>query len=93
MLNTQNLKARAFIPLKHLPYVNLGDELPLSSSEYQLKSQVNAIIPSADALSQTFELRILIDQSASDYRAAGQLVKIALPVKKAANRWLCTVML
>jgi RND family efflux transporter MFP subunit len=83
MLDTQNLEARLFVPLKHLPYLKLGDALTLSTSEYQLNSQVNAIIPSADQRSQTFELRITVPQSASDHWAAGQLVKVALPINKA----------
>lgn len=82
MLDTQHLEARLFVPLKHLPYVNLGDALALSTSEYQLNSQVNAIIPSADQRSQTFELRIAVPQSASHFWAAGQLVKVALPINK-----------
>ena len=82
MLDTQHLEARLFVPLKHLAYVKLGDKLALSTNEYQLESQVNAIIPSADQRSQTFELRITIDPSASNYWAAGQLVNVALPINK-----------
>lgn len=82
MLDTKNLEARVFVPVKHLPYVKAGDELSLGTSEHQLKSRVNAIIPSADPRSQTFELRITVPESASNYWTAGQLVKVDLPINK-----------
>lgn len=82
MLDTKNLEARLFVPLKHLPYVTLGNDLTLTSNEFNHSGKVKAIIPSADQRSQTFELRIEIPQDASDHWAAGQLVKVALPINK-----------
>jgi RND family efflux transporter MFP subunit len=89
MLDTRHLEARIFVPLKYLPYVAVGDEITLKTSEYALKSQVNNVIPFAQRLSQTFEVRMTLPQSASDYWAAGQLVKVAIPINK--NRQLLIV--
>lgn len=82
MLDTKHLEARLFVPLKHLPYVSLGNDLTLNGGEFSHNGRVKAIIPSADQRSQTFELRIEIPQEASNHWAAGQLVRVALPINK-----------
>lgn len=82
MLDVKNLEARLFVPLKHLPYVSLGNALSLNTEQFSHTGKVKAIIPSADERSQTFELRIEIPLEASNHWAAGQLVKVALPINK-----------
>ncbi len=82
MLDTQHLEARLYVPIKHLPYVSADNQLTLSSDTFSHQGRVKAIIPSADQRSQTFELRIGLPQDASAHWAAGQLVKVALPINK-----------
>lgn len=82
MVDNSHLEARAYLPLKHLPYIKVGNNVALSSAEHKMENPISAIIPSADPRSQTFELRIKLDNSAINYWAAGQLVNIKLPLNQ-----------
>ena len=85
MVDSHHLEARAFLPLKHLPQVKVGDRIALSTNNYQIESPITAIIPNADARSQTVELRISLNEQARQYWAAGQLVDLQLALKQNDN--------
>ncbi|WP_440875514.1 efflux RND transporter periplasmic adaptor subunit [Thalassotalea sp. PLHSN55] len=84
-LDTEHLEARLFIPIKYLGFVNKGHLLTLSASEQVIEAPVSAKIPSADPRSQTFEVRIDIPTHLNQYWAAGQLVRITVPVQAATE--------
>ncbi|RHW76625.1 efflux RND transporter periplasmic adaptor subunit [Colwellia sp. RSH04] len=83
LLDTQNLEARLYIPIKYLAYVNKGDELRMSASDKSVFGVVFAKIPRADPRSQTFEVRLSIPQSLNNFWAAGQLVRVTVPTQAA----------
>lgn len=84
-LDTEHLEARLFIPIKYLGFINKGHLLTLSASEQVIEAPVSAKIPSADPRSQTFEVRIDIPTHLNQYWAAGQLVRITVPVQAATE--------
>ena len=81
-LDTTNLEAHVYVPVKYLSFLRRGNELTLSSNEQTIKAKIHAIIPSADSRSQTVEVRILIPESLNHVWAAGQLVKVTVPVQQ-----------
>ena len=86
LLDTQSLEVRLFVPIKYLAFTKPGSEVIVSSrSEHGETLTVNArattIIPTADPLSQTFEMRINVPQQGQEFWAAGQLVKVAIPIE------------
>ncbi|TPH12185.1 efflux RND transporter periplasmic adaptor subunit [Litorilituus lipolyticus] len=83
LLDTQNLEARLYIPIKYLAFVNKGDELSMTASDKSVSGVVFAKIPRADPRSQTFEVRLTIPKSLNDYWAAGQLVRVTVPTQAA----------
>ena len=82
-LDTEHLEVRLYVPIKYLTHVNKGKELALSANEQSITTAVTAVIPSADPRSQTFEVRILIPEHMNELWAAGQLVKVTVPVQAA----------
>jgi RND family efflux transporter MFP subunit len=80
-LDTEHLEVRVFVPIKYLAYVRRGNSLVLSDDKQTVTTKVSAVIPSADARSQTFEVRIKIPEHINEHWAAGQLVKVTVPVQ------------
>ena len=83
-LDTEQLEARVYVPIKYLAHVRLGNELMLSTDVQTMNAKITAVIPSADPRSQTFEVRIEIPSHLNEQWAAGQLVKVTVPVQQAA---------
>ena len=83
LLDTENLEARLYVPIKYLAFINKGDQLSISASEQSTKAVIAAKIPRADPRSQTFEVRLNIPKALNEYWAAGQLVSISVPTQKA----------
>jgi RND family efflux transporter MFP subunit len=82
-LDTEHLEARLYVPIKFLAFVHKGKKLALSALDQKLTLPVTSVIPSADPRSQTFEVRILIPEHLNDSWAAGQLIKVTVPIQKA----------
>lgn len=83
LLDTDNLEARLYIPIKYLAFINMGDKLSISASNKTVLAAVTAKIPRADPISQTFEVRLNIPKALNEHWAAGQLVSISVPTQKA----------
>jgi RND family efflux transporter MFP subunit len=83
LLDTENLEARLYIPIKYLAYIKKGDKLAISASERKTVTVVTAKIPRADPRSQTFEVRLSIPKAYNEYWAAGQLVSVSVPTQTA----------
>lgn len=81
-LDTTNLEAHVYVPVKYLAFLRRGNELTLSADAQSIQAKINAIIPSADSRSQTVEVRILIPEELNHVWAAGQLVKVTIPVQE-----------
>ncbi len=84
LLDTHNLEARLYIPVKYLTYIKQGSELNIRpddlTADLSSKAKVRAIIPATDARSQTFEIRADIESSQIQKWATGQLVKVQVPI-------------
>ena len=80
MTDIQNLEVRASLPVRYLPRVSIGDAAFVRMSEIRFESRVRKVVPAADAMSQTFEVRIELPNSAPSFVAAGQLVSIRVPL-------------
>ncbi|QBG36956.1 efflux RND transporter periplasmic adaptor subunit [Litorilituus sediminis] len=85
LLDTQNLEARLYIPIKYLAYVNKGDALTVTANGKHIAAVVNAKIPRADPRSQTFEVRLIIPSQFNKHWAAGQLVRVTVPTQSAVE--------
>ena len=83
LLDTEHLEVRLYIPVKYLAYVRKGLELKLQAIGQTISTEVTAVIPSTDPLSQTFEVRIQIPEHMNEFWTAGQLVKVTVPVQDA----------
>lgn len=83
LLDTDNLEARLYIPIKYLAFINKGDKLSISANNKTVLAAVAAKIPRADPISQTFEVRLHIPKVLNEHWAAGQLVSISVPTQKA----------
>ncbi|WP_448212711.1 efflux RND transporter periplasmic adaptor subunit [Colwellia sp. MEBiC06753] len=81
-LDTEHLEARVFVPIKYLGFLRLGNELTLANEQQQMIAKITAVIPSADPRSQTFEVRIDLPTHLNQQWAAGQLVKVTVPVQQ-----------
>ncbi|SFB92541.1 efflux RND transporter periplasmic adaptor subunit [Pseudoalteromonas denitrificans] len=81
LLDTKHLEVRVFVPIKYLAYIHTGNPLKVVANDKKIKAQIIAKIPSADPRSQTFEVRLQVPQVLNDYWAAGQLVKVTVPVQ------------
>jgi RND family efflux transporter MFP subunit len=80
MTDTQNLEVRASLPVRYLPRVETGGAAFIRMSEIRFETQIRKIVPAADPMSQTFEVRIQLPEGAPSFVAAGQLVSIRLPL-------------
>jgi RND family efflux transporter MFP subunit len=83
LLDTENLEARLYIPIKYLAFINKGDKLAISANEQNTIAAVSAKIPRADPRSQTFEVRLNIPKAYNEHWAAGQLVSVSVPTQAA----------
>ncbi|TQV88854.1 efflux RND transporter periplasmic adaptor subunit [Aliikangiella coralliicola] len=86
LLDTESLEVRLFVPVKHLAFTKPGSEVVLSSRSengetFQVKARAKTIIPAADPRSQTFEMRINVPEEGKNFWAAGQLIKVSLPIE------------
>ncbi|MGB1263197.1 MAG: efflux RND transporter periplasmic adaptor subunit [Cognaticolwellia sp.] len=81
ILDTEHLEVRLFVPIKYLAFVRKGHSLNISANGQMISAKVSALIPSADAKSQTFEVRINIPSHLNEAWAAGQLVKVTVPIQ------------
>lgn len=83
MTDTSNLEVRASVPIRYLPRIRVGDIAEVRMSEIRFEGRIRKAVPAGDALSQTFQVRIDLPQSAPNFIAAGQLVSVALPLSAA----------
>jgi len=81
LLDTEQLEVRLFVPIKYLAHIKKGKELNLKANGQQISAPVKVKIPSADPRSQTFEVRITIPEHLNESWAAGQLVRVTIPVQ------------
>ncbi len=97
LLDTESLEVRLFVPIKYLAYTKPGSQVTLfnknessfsgkeNNQTLALPAKVSTIIPAADPLSQTFEMRIKVPEQGQKYWAAGQLVKVSLPIESSRS--------
>lgn len=84
MTDTQNLEVRASVPIRYLPRMQVGDIADVRLNDIQLEGSIRKVVPAADPLSQTFEVRVELPAGAADFVAAGQLVSVGLPLSARA---------
>jgi RND family efflux transporter MFP subunit len=82
ILDTESLEVRVYIPVKYLKYIDADEELFFSADDKTATGRVVAKIPSADPVSQTFEVRIAVPNVARDEWVAGEFVKVDVPIEK-----------
>lgn len=80
MTDTQNLEVRASVPIRYLPRMNTGMQARVRLHKTEFDGIIRTVVPAADAMSQTFEVRIDLPSLAPNYIAAGQLVSVTLPL-------------
>ena len=85
ILDTEQLEVRLYVPIKYLAYVRKGNGLNISTNEQLINAKITSLIPSADPKSQTFEVRINIPSHLNEAWAAGQLVKVTVPIQASSN--------
>ncbi len=85
ILDTEQLEVRLYVPIKYLAYVRKGNGLNISTNEQLINAKITSLIPSADPKSQTFEVRINIPSHLNEAWAAGQLVKVTVPIQTSSN--------
>jgi len=85
ILDTENLEVHLYVPIKYLAFIRKGHDLNIRANEQIITAKISALIPSADAKSQTFEVRISIPSHLNDSWAAGQLVKVTVPIQATKN--------
>lgn len=80
MTDVLHLEVRASVPIRHLPRMSTGVMAQVRLNEVHFDGLIRTVVPAADALSQTFEVRIDLPATAPDHVAAGQLVSVTLPL-------------
>ncbi len=85
ILDTEHLEVRLYVPVKYLAFVRKGHGLDISANGQLINAKITSLIPSADPKSQTFEVRINIPSHLNESWAAGQLVKVTVPIQAAKN--------
>lgn len=80
----ENMEVRAFVPLKHLQRIAVGNAIDVYESDTRQTGTIRALIPAADVRSQTFEAHIDLTDSALSHWAVGQLVSVAVPMQASA---------
>lgn len=84
MLDTENLQGRIFVPVKYLPFISKDKGIVIKTENQAVTAQVQAIIPSADTRSQSFELRVNLPEDVASIWTAGQFIRAELPVREAS---------
>lgn len=85
MLDTEQLEVRLYVPVKYLAFVHKGLGLDITAHGQLTNAKITSLIPSADPKSQTFEVRINIPAHLNGTWAAGQLVKVTVPIQASKN--------
>lgn len=84
LLDTQQQQVRLFVPMRYLPFLQLGHTVTMNSGNLELAQSANAdissIIPVTDTRSQTFEVRAELSSEDLGKWATGQLVDVTLPI-------------
>ena len=80
MTDTRNLEVRASVPIRYLPRMKVGEIAEVRTNDMHFEGRIRKVVPAADALSQTFEVRVDLPAAAPDFVAAGQLVSVNLPL-------------
>ncbi|TRX55665.1 efflux RND transporter periplasmic adaptor subunit [Thalassomonas sp. M1454] len=80
MLDTENLEVHLYVPIKYLAYISKGSELNVTTDKFNSKAKIKALIPAADPRSQTFELRLTLNNDSVNAWSAGQQVKVEVPI-------------
>jgi RND family efflux transporter MFP subunit len=80
MTDVLNLEVRASVPIRHLPRMTTGVIAQVRLNEVKFSGLIQTVVPAADAMSQTFEVRIELPPVAPNHVAAGQLVSVTLPL-------------
>lgn len=83
-LDTSDLEVRVFVPVKYLPFINKGDELKITTEQKSVSATISTTIPSTDPKSQTFEVRIHLPEKDLSKWAAGQLVRVSIPIQESS---------
>ncbi len=89
LLDTESLEVSVYTPIRYLPHVRSGNPVILESTErsdVQFTSADTKVIPAADPRSQTFEIRVNVPVLGTPHFAAGQLIKVKIPVAQAEHR-------
>jgi RND family efflux transporter MFP subunit len=81
VIDTENLEVRVHIPIKYLKYVNIDEQIEFGTDNKATEGRIAAKIPSADPISQTFEMRIVVPTSDQQW-LAGELVRVDVPIEK-----------
>ena len=84
LLDTQQQEVRVFVPMRYLPFLEIGDAITIDSGSMELAqsavANISSIIPVTDTRSQTFEIRAVLAKEDLGKWATGQLVDITLPI-------------
>lgn len=85
LLDTRNLEVRVDMPIKYLAYTKPGALVNLSLIDHEnnltrFNAKTSTIIPAADQLSQTFEMRIRVPETANSTISTGQLIDVEIPI-------------
>lgn len=86
LLDTRNLEVRVDMPIKYLAFTKPGTLVKMSLLDHErnlttLNAKASTIIPAADQLSQTFEMRIRIPELANKTFSTGQLIDVEIPIQ------------
>ncbi|MEM0911493.1 MAG: efflux RND transporter periplasmic adaptor subunit [Pseudomonadota bacterium] len=84
LLDTEQQEVRLFVPMRYLPFVQVGQTVAVKSGQLALEqfaqASISAIVPMTDTRSQTFELRAQLAPEDLGKWATGQLVDVTLPI-------------
>ncbi|MEM1263064.1 MAG: efflux RND transporter periplasmic adaptor subunit [Pseudomonadota bacterium] len=83
MTDLAQLEVRAFVPLKHINRIHVGDSLDIFNADNRLAGTIRALVPTGDIRSQTFEARVDIDAAAG--LNVGELVSVGVPIRAAES--------
>ncbi|MEO3679046.1 efflux RND transporter periplasmic adaptor subunit [Rheinheimera fenheensis] len=78
--DTHQLTVHAYVPLKYLRFIRLGDYLSVSNTKQSSKVAISAVIPASNGQSQRAEIRLKLIED-SKYWLAGELVNVKIPVR------------
>lgn len=86
LLDTEQQEVRVYVPMRYLPFLDIGHTVTMNSGNLELAqsamADISAIIPVTDTRSQTFEVRASLSAKDLGKWATGQLVDVTLPIKQ-----------